>query len=265
VTFARALADAGFTDARGFADPTARPLLPPAWVAKLDALLARGGGRWQRALKRMADLLALRTLAIDAAVRDAVAGGARQLVILGAGLDGRAFRMAELAAIDVFEVDHPDTQAQKRARAAALTAKARSLQFVAVDFERDALADRLAAAGHRAGEPSVWVWEGVVMYLGDEAVRATLAAIAARSARGSTLVVQYNTRKGVDLCSRLLLRLLGEPQIGLRSPQEMAAELTAAGFRVAADSGCADWAARFLASAPASNAGRRARVVVAHR
>src|SRR5262249_51912120 len=156
-------AHAGCTDAHGFADPTARQLLPPAWVAKLDALMARGGGRWQRALKRMADLLALRTMAIDAAVRDAVAGGARQAVILGAGFDGRAFRMPELADSDVFEVDHPDTQATKRARAAALTAKARSLQFVAVDFERDALADRLAAAGHRQGEPTVWIWEGVVM------------------------------------------------------------------------------------------------------
>ena len=265
MTFARALADAGWTDARGFADPTARQLLPPAWVAKLDALMARGGGRWHRALKRMADLLALRTMAIDAAVRDAVAAGARQLVILGAGLDGRAFRMPELAGIDVFEVDHPDTQAAKRARAAALPVKARSLQFVAVDFERDALADRIAAAGHRPGEPTVWIWEGVVMYLRDEAVRATLAAIAARSAPGSTLVVQYNTRQGVDLCSRLLLRLLGEPQVGLRSPQQLAAELTAAGFRVAADSGAADWAARFLATAPASNAGRRARLVIAQR
>jgi methyltransferase (TIGR00027 family) len=265
VTFARALAHAGWTDARGFADPTARQLLPPAWVAKLDALMARGGGRWRRALKRMADLLALRTMAIDAAARDAVAGGARQLVILGAGLDGRAFRMPELADTDVFEVDHPATQATKRARAAALPVKARSLQFVAVDFERDALADRLAAAGHRPGEPTVWIWEGVVMYLRDEAVRATLAAIAARSARGSTLAVQYNTRQGVDLCSRMLLRLLGEPQVGLRSPQQMAAELTAAGFRVAADSGTADWASRFLATAPASNAGRRARLVVAQR
>src|SRR5262249_57258687 len=130
---------------------------------------------------------------------------------------------------DVLEAAHPARQAAKRARAAALTAKARPLQFVAVDFERDALADRLAAAGHRAGEPTVWIWEGVVMYLRDEAVRATLAAIAARSARGSTLVVQYNTR--VDPCSRLLLRLLGEPPVGLRSPPHMAAELAAPGFR----------------------------------
>src|SRR5262249_31926837 len=159
-----------------------------------------GGGRWRRALKRMADLLALRTMAIDAAVRDAVAGGARQAVILGAGLDGRAFRMPELAGIDGFEGDHPATQAAKPAPAAAPPATARSLQFVAVDFERDALADRIAAAGHRPGEPTVWIWEGVVMYLRDEAVRATLAAIAARSAPGSTLVVQYNTRQGVDLC-----------------------------------------------------------------
>ena len=62
----------------------------------------------------MADMMALRTAAIDAAIRDAIAGGATQLVILGAGYDGRAWRMPELAGVKVFEVDHPATQGDKR-------------------------------------------------------------------------------------------------------------------------------------------------------
>jgi methyltransferase (TIGR00027 family) len=264
VTFGRALADAGWTDVRGFSDPTARSLLPPTWAARLDAMKARRrGGRQQAALKRIGNLMALRTKAIDTCVQEAVVGGAHQLVILGAGLDGRAFRMQGLEAVDVFEVDHPDTQATKRERAAGLTLKARSLQFVAVDFERDVLAPALAAAGHRASDPSVWIWEGVVMYLRDEAVHATLAAIATQSAPGSTLVIQYNTPERLNVCSRLLLRLLGEPQIGLRTPDRFAGELVAAGFRVVADSGSADWGVRFGTPVARSATGRR--MVIARR
>src|SRR5262245_51857837 len=127
VAFARGLAHGGCTHVRGFADPTARPLLPPVWAARLDAVLVRHRRGGHSSLRRIGDLMALRTLAIDAPVREAVAGGARQVVILGAGLDGRAFRMAELAAVDLFEVDHPDSQAPKRQRAAALTAQARTV------------------------------------------------------------------------------------------------------------------------------------------
>jgi hypothetical protein len=60
----------------------------------------------------MADMIALRTAAIDQSVREAIAGGATQLVILGAGYDGRAWRLPELAGVKVFEVDHPATQGE---------------------------------------------------------------------------------------------------------------------------------------------------------
>ena len=66
---------------------------------------------------------------------------ARQVVILGAGLDGRAWRMPELRAAVVFEVDHPDTQREKVARAAALVRVAREVRYVPVDFTRDRLDD----------------------------------------------------------------------------------------------------------------------------
>jgi methyltransferase (TIGR00027 family) len=186
-------------------------------------------------------------------------------VILGAGLDGRAFRMPELADVDVLELDHPDTQADKRERSAALARTARSLRFVAIDFERDDLAAALESAGHRPADPSIWLWEGVVMYLRDEAVRSTLAVLAARSAPGSTLVVQYNTPEAQGFLGRLLLRLWGEPQIGLRDPEQIAAELSEAGFRVRSDSGPVDWADRYGAPAPSPRAAKRTRVVVARR
>lgn len=266
VTFFRALGDSGFTNVRGFSDPTARALLPPKWARKLEAIDRKPPRpRFREGLVRAADVMVLRTVVIDDEVRDAIRAGARQLVILGAGLDGRAFRMAELAESDVLEVDHPDTQAEKRERSRALALASRSHRFVGVDFERDPLDRALASAGHRASEPTIWIWEGVVMYLGVEAVRSTLAAIAARSAPGSTLVIQYNTREGRSFASNLVLRLWGEPQIGLRSPEEIASELAGAGFRVVSDSGVPDWAARHGAPNPPLKIAKRARIVVARR
>ena len=107
-------------------------------------------------------MMVSRTVAIDEAVR---AAASPQVVILGAGLDGRAWRMQELRDVTVFEVDHPDSQRVKRARVSALQQVARDVRFVPVDFTRDRLDDALAAAGHDATRPTTWIWEGVVMYL----------------------------------------------------------------------------------------------------
>ena len=266
VTFARALAHGGITNVVGFADPTARHMLDPRWLKRVENVERRERrGAMFEISKRMADLMALRTMTIDAHVRAAVERGVRQLVILGAGLDGRAFRMRELAPVDVFEVDHPSTQAIKRERVAGLAPNAKSVHFVALDFEHGSLGAVLEQAGHRAGEPTLWVWEGVVMYLTDEAVRSTLSVVAARSAPSSDLVIQYNTPEGSDAFSRFVLWLWGEPHVGLRTPEQMSAALTAAGFRPSDDSGASDWAARFGSPAPAGNSARRARIVVGRR
>lgn len=82
------------------------------------------------------------------------------------------------------------------------------------------------------------------MYLTREAMRATLADIAGRSAPGSTLIVNYHTGRRQFL-QRLMFRLIGEPQISSWSPDEMAVELGAAGFVVRNDSGMRDWNERF--------------------
>ncbi len=136
----------------------------------------------------------------------------RQLVILGAGYDGRAWRMPELAGIKVFEVDHPATQSDKRAHLAELPPATGIVSFVSIDFERESLGAALDRAGHDRSSPTCWIWEGVVMYLTRDAMRATLADIARRSAPGSTLIVNYHTLHR-RLFARLMFRLIGEPQI----------------------------------------------------
>jgi len=268
VALGRAMADAGLSHVANFHDPTARVFLSEKGrqsLAKTEHAAREGvrGFRLEMA-RTMADMIALRTSAIDAAVRDAIAEGATQLVILGAGYDGRAWRLPELAGVKVFEVDHPATQGDKRARVAELPPPAGIVTFVPVNFERDALGDALERAGHDRSAPTCWIWEGVVMYLTRDAMRGTLAAVAQRSAPGSTLIVNYHTtRRG--LFAQLIFRLIGEPQISAWTPEEMAADLRSAGFQVREDSGMTQWNERFAERRGRVERGAYMRVVVARR
>ena len=266
VALGRAMADAGLSHVPEFRDPTARVFLSEKGKRSLARAeqAARGA---KRALglemaRVMADLIALRTAAIDAAVRDAIAGGAKQLVILGAGYDGRAWRMSELAGVRVFEIDHPATQGDKRARLSELPPPIGIVSFVSMDFERESLGPVLERAGHDRSSPTCWIWEGVVMYLTRDAMRATLADIAGRSARGSTLIVNYHTAHRRFL-ARLIFRLIGEPQISAWTPAEMAADLRSVGFVVREDSGMADWNRRFAGQQAKVQRGSYMRIAVA--
>jgi methyltransferase (TIGR00027 family) len=262
------MANAGLSHIPDFSDPTARVFLTEKGrksLAKTEA--AAGSGKRSMGLEAarvMADMIGLRTTAIDAAVRDAITLGATQLVILGAGYDGRAWRLRELKGVHVFEVDHPATQNEKRARVAQLPAPNGTVHFVSMDFERESLDTVLARAGHNASAPTCWIWEGVVMYLTRDAMRGTLANIAKRSARGSTLIINYHTAHR-RLMARLLFRLIGEPQISAWTPAEMAAELDSVGFSVREDSGILDWNDRYARSEARVQRGAYMRIVVARR
>lgn len=199
--------------------------------------------------------VALRTRAIDDALRDAIEAGATELVVLGAGLDNRAMRLDELANVRVFEVDHPSTQRYKVDRLAAVRPaprpKARELVRVAVDFERDRLEDALPAAGFDPAARSFWIWEGVTIYLTREAIAKTLRTIAGLSAPGSRVALTYSPIPhehlpfwALPVASRVLERL-GEPIQSPMSAADIAADLTAAGLTLRSDESTTDWAARY--------------------
>jgi methyltransferase (TIGR00027 family) len=213
VCAARAAAH-GRTPVSTFSDPTALTLLPEQARRRVERFRAGAPPRSLRErvgnafLERRSQMMVARTVVIDEALR---AAAAPQVVILGAGLDGRAWRMPELARATVFEVDHPDSQREKRARAAPLPQAARELRFVPVDFTRDRLDDALAAAGHDPALPTTWVWEGVVMYLERADIEATLQVVAARSPPGSRLVVMYQAPSTLRRLASAYLRRVGEP------------------------------------------------------
>jgi methyltransferase (TIGR00027 family) len=242
----RAAADARLAPGR-FADPIARELLRPAELAVVDLVRAGTVPHGWRArvdyetVRASSEMMPPRTVLIDEAIRERPAP---QVVILGAGLDGRNWRLPELRDAAVFEVDTPASQADKRDRAARLPGEPPT--WVAVDFARDRLGDALAAAGHRADAPTTWVWEGVVPYLTPADVDATTAAIAAASAAGSRLVVNYQVRARAAVAGRLVARLLAastgrrsvwarEPWRSTWTPAELAALLDRHGFATVRD------------------------------
>lgn len=233
----------GRTEAARFSDPTALALLPERARAKVERFRAGARPRGPReaiereVFGRRADMMVARTVAIDDAIRAAPALGrpGAQLVLLGAGLDGRAYRMAELADVVVYEVDHPDSQRAKRARAVALPRVAGEVRFVPVDFTRDDLEASLAAAGHDPARPTIWIWEGVVMYLTRAEIVRTLAVIERRSAPLSRLVIAYLGRGLLPRLVGLVVGLLGEPFRSLIDADEMAALLARHRFTVASD------------------------------
>jgi len=223
-----------------FSDPTALTLLPPDARARVEQFHLeprpqelRAGLAWGY-LSRLSQVMAARTVEIDDAIRGATMP---QVVILGAGLDGRAWRMPELANSIVYEVDHPDTQGEKMTRVAGLRQTAREVRFVSVDFARDDLNHELDAAGHYAQVATTWVWEGVVMYLTRVQVEATLAVVARRSAPGSRLIVAYHSPAWMLLFAGLIVRRIGEPLRSVYTARQMRALLDHAGFTVVRDEG----------------------------
>lgn len=251
----RAVAD-GMAAVGRFSDPVAVRLLRDGERTTVDDVRAGTPPQgWQarvayECVRACVEVVVPRTVAIDDALRARAAG---QLVILGAGLDTRAWRLSELARTDVWEVDHPASQDDKRARLtqrgpeeiprpdAEPRAVARSVRFTPVDFAVADLGAALDAAGHDPTAPTTWLWEGVVPYLTREQVRATVAALATRSASGSTLIVNYQAPSAKAAAGRLLTRLLGssltsgEPWLSLWRPERMAALLAEHDLRVVAD------------------------------
>jgi methyltransferase (TIGR00027 family) len=272
----RATADGRYAVDR-FGDPIAWELLDPAERVIVDDVRE---GRVPRAVAdRMAYafvrhtglVMVPRTLAIDDVIRQ---HAATQVVILGAGLDARAWRMPELSGATVFEVDHPASQADKRRRIGDLVPLAGRVAWVMVDLAGEPLGAALDSAGFDRQVVTTWVWEGVVPYLSVPEVTATLAEIAALCAPGSRIVVNYQARSlwvsVMRRVERLVLRLTGasdphagEPWRSLWAPQRLRSMLNSHGFDVVSDHDLLALSEGLALSSAANGSLRNGRVAVA--
>jgi methyltransferase (TIGR00027 family) len=214
---ARAVAD-GRLAADAFSDPVARELLDEAELALVDRVRsdrppADAGERLgYELLQRTAVTIVPRTIAIDRAVRE---HHPDQVVVLGAGLDTRAWRMPELGHAAVFEVDHPASQRDLLERIGMRHPLAHRLAQVPVDLANQSLSPGLFDAGFDTQSVTTWIWEGVIPYLTESQVRSTLRQVSALSSPGSRLVASYQARSlptaALRSAMRLVLRVSRQP------------------------------------------------------
>lgn len=162
--------------------------------------------------------IGLRTRVLDLAVRRR-AGHLGQVVVLGAGLDTRAARLAQRG-VRFFEVDAPATQRHKLDRLARLEGyPVDAATYVGCDFEHEDFLDRLTAAGFDRGRPALFLWEGVTYYLSEPAVRSTLGRIAGGCHPATTVLFDYvrrdmaqgQVRDPADRATHRMVADLGEP------------------------------------------------------
>lgn len=208
--------------------------------------------------------VAARTKLIDDTIDVLPADRFCQLVVLGAGFDTRAYRLRRLRSVPVFEVDHPDTQAVKRAvLQRELPAIPDNVTFVPSDFNLGALAETMAASGYQPSLPTLFLWEGVTNYLTEQAVDGMLRWCAA-AVPDSILLFTYvhsdvlSRPEGFVGGRRLHATLdkVGEQFTFGMDPTDMKGYLHERGLDLEWDLGASEYRARYF--------GTRARSMVGH-
>lgn len=248
---ARAVAVGRAVGVGGHRDELVDVLLPTGDRLAAAAARGLGLGRGRRVLAWTGHP-GLRMLAVDAAVEQALsATGADTMVVVGAGYDTRAWRLEGLRHCRVIEVDHPATQAAKRARLAAADEPGADVVLAGADLATDDLAEVLDRAGHDASAPTVWLWEAVVPYLPPRAVDATLEVLRDRSTDGSRLLVTTVTPalfdppvlgRGLGGPARWVMERLGEPVRSAETDAAFGARLSRHGFAQRRVTGPRTWA-----------------------
>lgn len=170
-------------------DPYARRFVDPLTLHATRAMIATGLSN-ALGLEAMMNFAVVRERHVEELMLREVAAGIDQIVILGAGFDTRAYRLP-VGDIPIYEVDHPVTQAAKRKALAGEVNPPPSVKFVTVDFDTDDLGERLAASGYDEKCRTLFVWQGVIMYLTQDGIDQTLAFIARHSAPGSVVIFDY--------------------------------------------------------------------------
>ena len=176
-------------------DPYAKQFVEAKYyLLPRNRLLARLG-LWlsERRIPTIYGQVVARTRYIDDYLRTCIADGIEQLVILGAGYDTRAYRIAELrGGVRVFEVDHPATQERKIAGLGEILPRLPDhVVYVPVDFEKERLEERLFECGYGRSRKTLFTLEAVTMYITAEAMDETLSFVADKSGKGSSIIFDY--------------------------------------------------------------------------
>lgn len=182
----------------------------------------------------MHEYLRARTAFFDRVVVNSLDRGVTQVVVGGAGYDGRAFRYARRG-VRWFEVDHPATQEDKLERIARLGLDTRHIRFVPADFTADPVADLLAGAGLDPGRAALFLLEGVAVYLEQRVLERVLRAFREVTANGSPLAISVSVpsaRPEARGRFRAAVAAAGEPARTVLAPEAASELLARAGWQV---------------------------------
>lgn len=191
-------------------------------------------------MNRIDGAVCMRSRVVEEELSVARKRGLKQLVILGAGLDSTAYRCTDLTqGLQVFEVDHPSTQAWKREQLeSANITPPENLTFVPFNFENQTLAQALKAGGVNTDKITFFTWLGVQMYLTDEAVKSTFSVMGTYP-KGSEVVMDYISpsyvtatglvENSVDQLQEVVSKM-GEPLKSKYYESELEEMLKTAGF-----------------------------------
>jgi len=198
------IADTAFSIAALRAQESERPAAERLFEDPYASVFAAAGTHASEGTKRFRELpffldaIRLRTRCIDDFVRDGLAAGLDQIVLLGAGFDSRGLRMPEIAArgASVYEVDFAaQLDAKREILAAAGVPLPAHVAHIACDFKAPDFEDALAAAleerGFRRGAGAIFPWEGVIAYLDRAAINRSLGFMTRIGGRGSRLVFDF--------------------------------------------------------------------------
>lgn len=176
-------------------DPFARDFLPLGYtvVGPYDIPEQEALARFKSIVPGFHEFFIARTRYIDDHLQRCIDDGLEQLVILGAGYDSRAYRFDALVRkIKVFEVDHPATQAVKKTK---VLGRFKTLPahvcYIPVDFSKEDFKSSLFASGYDRQLKTLFIWEGVTMYIDSDTVEQTLNFIANNVGDGSSLIFDY--------------------------------------------------------------------------
>ena len=183
---------------------------------------------------RMHEYIRARTAFFDRVVVNSIDRGVAQVVIGGAGYDGRAFRYAK-PGVRWFEVDHPATQADKLDRIARLGLATPQVRFIPADFTADPVAGPLLAAGLDPARPALFLFEGVAVYLEPRENERVLAEFREVTPVGSLLAISVSvggaaSRTRASFQQRVAE--MGEPARTVLTFDQAADLLSAAGWKI---------------------------------
>jgi len=183
---------------------------------------------------RMHEYIRARTAFFDRVVVNSVDHGITQVVIGGAGYDGRAFRYAK-PGVRWFEVDHPATQADKLARITRLGLTTSRLSFIPADFTADPVAEPLLAAGLDQARLTLFLFEGVAAYLEQPAIERVLAEFREVTPVGSLLAISVSigsATSGTRAQFQERVAEIGEPAAAVLTFEQATDLLATAGWKV---------------------------------